>query len=264
MQSIFENDIGESNLILYQRFQGQSQMDSGAVFETEMITGSHIEGLLSCRFLCEEDTHRYRYSVTGYTSLTQKYRHEEIKSVAIRKIIEGVICIYQSAEEYLLNRNHILMNPEYVFWDLSRGGVNGCCYPLADTTFQEQLKMLAEYLIERTDHGDEEAIELSYGFYQCVQTGDYRFEQLLKRVQKEEDVRNTYEMNQGLAEYRQWPTEGTNHVGTGSSSVRQPASIRHTGSGQRGSGEGNKALLGLLSTFLIICMVICFLLLKLH
>lgn len=241
MQSIFENDIGESNLILYQRVEGQEQMDPGTMLETEIIAGSNIEGLFACRFYCEEDTYRYRYHVTGYTPLLRKFQHEEMRAKVIRKVIEGVILIYSSAEEYLLNRNHILMNPEYVFWDINRGGIKGCCYPPAETTFQEQLKMLAEFLIERTDHGDEEAIELSYGFYQCVQMGDYHFEQLLKRVQKEEEVRNGYGGN-----------------------VRQVVPVRHEESRRRTSGEGNKALLGLLSTFVIICMVICFLLLKLH
>lgn len=245
MQSVFENDYGESTLLLYERSQNR---DEGVEFETESITNNRIEGFLPCRCFMEDEIMKYRYGISGYTTLSGKYRHEEMKADVIRRIIEGVVNIYKNAEDYLLNQAHILLNPEYLFWSRDRGGIAVCYFPPYGVGRIEELKKLAEFMIERTDHTDDQAIELSYGFYQCVQTGDFRFEALLNRVQSLEPVIADEPVSHRKETAQRYiPREEV--------SRRSP---------RRNSSDGGKAVLSLLSIFLIVCLVICFMLLNIH
>ena len=182
MRITVERTMGESYLLAEKENAGAEQ--DGLFLETQMLTENRIEGLLPMQVRTVNRITRYQYPVSGKATLKQLYEKAEMNADAIRKLIEGIRKAFLSAEDYLLQAEHILLDPAYIFCDLTDGSVSLCACPVWEGSLQKGMQDLADYLISVTDHSRDDAIDLSYGFYRKVSSGDYRFDDLLAKEEK--------------------------------------------------------------------------------
>ncbi|MCR5269027.1 MAG: DUF6382 domain-containing protein [Lachnospiraceae bacterium] len=238
MQRInFDRSASESYLVL------DKEEDAGAgkdiEFETRMLSENRVDPFLPLVVQHIDHMVRYRYQVTGKTSVKQKFEQREIGAAILKTLIASVRAGLLSAEEYMLKETHILFDPAYIFFDGAQGSVSLCCCPLWDVTVQEGLQSLAEFLISVTDHKDNEAIDLSYGFFRLVSAGDLRFDSLLEAAR---DSLNDPAGPEILSSPREHPV---------------PAP------GKCNPKRGAASLLGFAAAFaIILCFTLCLLLLK--
>lgn len=167
--------INEAYLIIEDNPSKMTEDD----FETGMLSGNAIDGLLPLLIKQSEGGFIYNYSIRGKVPLTSKYEGRELRSEALLLIIKGLKEILSRCEEYMILTDHVLLSPEYIYTDSVTGELSLCVYPYYESSLKEELGKLAEYLIAHTDHNENLAIDLSYGFYRQVMSGDYDLEKLL-------------------------------------------------------------------------------------
>lgn len=234
MRITVERTLGESYLLA----EEDGQKDANELFlETQMLSENKIEGLLPMQVRTINRTTRYQYPVSGKVSLKQLYEKAEMNAEAIRKLIEGIRNAFLSADEYLLRSEHILLDPAYIFRDQTDGSVSLCACPAWEGSLQEGMQNLADYLILVTDHSQDEAIDLSYGFYRKVSAGDFYFDPLLTKEEKKEEDQESKE------------------------EAMQP--VQYETAGEKKTGSSALGVLGFAAVFaLVVCFTICLLLLK--
>lgn len=172
----------ESYLIIEDDADAAEQ--NGPAFETRMLLENRMDPFLPFLVQHIDHTVKYRYPITGKMSVKQMFEKREIGENILRPLIDGIYRGLLCAEEYMLQEEHILMDPAHVYWDGTNAKVNLCLCPISNAVLQEGMQELAEFLITATDHGDHEAIDLTYGFFRMVCARDYRFGLLLHTQEK--------------------------------------------------------------------------------
>lgn len=214
----------------------------GDDFEINMLSNNIIEGLLPLMIRQMEDRQMFMYNVRGKISLKDRYENSELRSEALRRIITGVQSVLKICEEYMIRTEHVLLSPEYLFIDSDTGEVGVCVYPGNDNSLAENLRSLSEYMISKTDHSENEAIDLAYGFYRRVVSGDYRFDDITRIYTEPARQREKYE--------------------TGEETKKENKKDNTAENNRRKSNNAGKSILGLLIfTIVVFCFALCVLML---
>lgn len=170
-----ESDINGSRLIL------ENPEMNNVGYKSRMLIENHITGFLECNIVYAEGKENYVYDTTSKTSLRNIYEHGEMNHKMLYVLIENIICGMESAGEYLLPVEHLILDPEYIFVENNTGRIFWCYYPGSYNTLKEGMNELAEYILGKADHKEDAAIELAYGFYKQVVNEDYTLRKLLLR-----------------------------------------------------------------------------------
>ncbi len=171
-----DRTMGESYLVAEEENK-EREGRADVLFEVHMLTENRIEGLLPLQVRSLEGNRKYLYPLSGMVPLQQAYDKTEMKSDTIAALIKGVRNALNRADEFMLRQDHLLFDPAYVFIDPAQNTTGLCCLPLWEGSLREGLNRLAEFVIARTDHAEDAAIDLSYRFYRQVMSGDYLFEE---------------------------------------------------------------------------------------
>lgn len=168
-----ESDINGSRLIL----ENPEMKNVG--YKSRMLIENHITGFLECSIVYTEGKENYVYDTTSKTSLYNIYEHGEMNHKMLYVLIESIICGMESAGEYLLPVEHLMLDPRYIFVENNTGRIFWCYYPGSYNTLKEGMNELAEYILGKADHKEDAAIELAYGLYKQVVNEDYTLRELL-------------------------------------------------------------------------------------
>ena len=107
----------------------------------------------------------------------------------------SVLKIMENLDEYLLNRDYLLLQPSCIF----RGKENKEYYfvwcPVSEADIEQEFRQLTEYILPKIDHTDKEAVTLGYGIYKESTESGMRMDILKEQVyvQKEESVSHEWE-----------------------------------------------------------------------
>lgn len=240
MRITVERTMGESYLVIEEE-NPEDALDP-LFLETRMLSENRIDRLLPLLVRSTGGNTRYQYPVSGLTSIGKLYEGSMMGKQDLRSFLTDLKAALVSAEEYLISAEHILLDPEYIFRDLKDNTFLFCACPVWESSLQEKLQALAEYLITVTDHSQDEAIDLSYGFYRYAAAGDYGFDRLLE--------------DGGTCEREKEPDDPV--------TKKQPAGEKQEAKISRGSASsGAFGILGFAAVFaLVLCFTLCLLLLK--
>lgn len=185
MRTRTERTINEAYLIIEDDKKNMPDRD----FETKMLEDNSIDGILPITVKKSEGGTAFYYSIRGKIPLSTMYEDRELRSDALKIIIGGLKFSLSRCEEYMILTDHVLLSPQYVYADSESKEIRLCVYPYSEGCLSEELNKLAEYLIAHTDHNENLAIDLAYGFYRQVTTGDYRFDDLLNLVNNKTEIK---------------------------------------------------------------------------
>lgn len=148
-------------------------------FEERMVTENEIRGLIPCHSVSINGVKKFSYDITSKQSLENLYEERELKEKDIKRMISGIIGLRSVMEEYLLSEENIILKPGFVYADPETKIPAFIFYPYYKKDIHESLMEFGTFLLEKTDHNDEKAVSLVYGFYKNIVNEDYAFEKLL-------------------------------------------------------------------------------------
>ncbi|MCR5358237.1 MAG: DUF6382 domain-containing protein [Lachnospiraceae bacterium] len=173
----YENGINGNSLI----FENENKTEKAYI--TRMITENHIPGYLDCSVVYTDGSERYVYDITSRSNLESMYEYDEIGYDALCDILNSLALALESAEEYLLPAEHLMLDPHYIYSIPGSGRMMYCYYPGAYSALSESMNEIAEFILQKADHTDDAATMLAYDFYKQVTDGDYTIRRLLDRAE---------------------------------------------------------------------------------
>lgn len=179
MEVRYKKDLKNSYLIL--------SADEEAVksYQMQMITRNKIEGLLPCQLKSEEENRFCYYDISSRQSLQHMYTCSEMGYEELKDVLTGIYIILQKLEKYLLCSTCLILEPEYIYMDIERESICLVYFPGYDEDSFAAIRHLAEYILSRVNHADEQAVKLAYYFYQCAREENFSFQHLAEYIEKQ-------------------------------------------------------------------------------
>lgn len=135
-------------------------------YQINMIRYNQIPGLLPVQFFIEDGVYKYFYDISCKESIVKKLEHKKYTIKEIRTIMSSLYRCVRQLEEYLLDINCIILNPQYIFSDKEAFHIQFCFYADKEESFEESLEELFDYFLNRLDYQDERTVVLVYSLYQ--------------------------------------------------------------------------------------------------
>lgn len=142
-------------------------------YESRMLSGNTIEGLLHFQVRQQEDGTQLLYEITSRQPLSRILEGRSIRAGEIRSLVCGILRVLERMEGYLLKENHIFLEPGYLYVDPESFQVWLCLVPGLERNFADDFGKFLEYLLEHVDHEDKESVVLAYGLYQETRKENY-------------------------------------------------------------------------------------------
>jgi|GEM_PF-5940715 len=162
-------------------------MDDG--YKERMLTECQSKLFLRAVIRNMDGESEYYYDNSNGQTLSEYAAGRELSGTDIYNLLLRIASMLQEAEKHLLSCEDVMLSPEYIFLDGGGRNARFCYYPEKCNNIERaDFIDLAEYLLEVTDHGDEIATELSYGYYNQVCGGDYDPAELISKYYEETET----------------------------------------------------------------------------
>lgn len=216
MKLEYKRELDHNYLVLEEE---QEEQREG--YEIYMLEENRIPGLLSCTMQRINERQRFFYEVTSRQSLDLLLERKRLIYTDLIHILEGIRRALSGAREYLLDVNHLMLRPEYIYVNLDLDLPEFCYFPYYERPVREQFFELAEYLLGKLDRQDRLGVELGYEIYKMASEDNCSIEEILRLQERDrqekgraaDQVRLTWEEPRNPPVYR--VAEPVNSYGTG-------------------------------------------------
>lgn len=137
-------------------------------FQIKMICQNHIAGLLPMHYYAVDDKNKYYYDISQKRAVQDIWGNGQYHLQNLQDFMMSLYLCTQKMEEYLLDINHLLLYPDYVYQDVKTGEIYFCFYPNADSSLMDSIKELLENLMNQADYEDKVFIEVLYALQNIV------------------------------------------------------------------------------------------------
>ncbi|MCM1467596.1 MAG: FHA domain-containing protein [Alistipes sp.] len=174
LQSRIVNEVSGNYLLIMTNEQNISG------YELKMFEYNDIKGFLPISVVRINNMITYQYRIMQSESLVKKYGSKTFSIADIKNIFSEITLLIHRAEEYLLNIDSVLLNPEYIF-------MNGeellfCYFPWDGQSFGKSVRELMEYILERLDHSEQQTVMTAYGLYQKILKNNFTMDGLMEEL----------------------------------------------------------------------------------
>ena len=163
----------------------QVEEEQGQGYEARMMIGNTIEGLLRFRMKKNDGTWKFCYEITSKQPLSRVLEKTAVNASQIRRMLLEIARTLTRMEDYLLSEEQILMEPDYIYIDPEDYHPFLCLVPGKRGNFPQEFSLFLQFLLEKVNHEDKEAVVLIYGLYRESLKENYGLDNLLRWVMKE-------------------------------------------------------------------------------
>lgn len=150
-------------------------------YQINMIKYNNISGLLPIQFFIEDGEYRYFYDISCKESLADRMNQKKYSIQEIRTVMACLYRCVQQLEDYLLDINCIILDPEYLFTERGCFNIQFCFYQDKKETFEQSLEILFDYFLNQLDYQDEKTVVFMYGLYQKSREENVSLYELMKQ-----------------------------------------------------------------------------------
>lgn len=174
MEVSYKRDLSSNYMIL----KGDDQCAQN--YEVHMITENRIYGFLPCICQNREKSAEYFYEITGRQSMQLLFERQKLGYEQLRTILKELSLALEASAEYLLNMDHILLSPEFLYLSPDLKKLYLCYHPGYQKPIREAFLEWTEYLLSKLDKNDSRGIEFGYDLYQKSLESNFALSDILK------------------------------------------------------------------------------------
>lgn len=198
MRIVYKRELDHNYLIL-------EQEEFWDHYQVGMLISNKIPGLLECSLSRIDKEAAFYYEITSRQNLRLVLERRHLKAAELQELLEQLLLTAKSCEEYLLNTEQILLNPDYIYLDPDQWEFSFCFFPFYEAAGENELLKLAEYLLDRLDKQDADAVALGYEFYRMAGEENASLEQILSAWKEDKGSRIETEALENKTEIRAEP-----------------------------------------------------------
>lgn len=155
-------------------------------YQMRMLSDNTILGLLSVRGQGENDRSKYRFDVTGKTSMRELWNQEQWNYNKLECFMRQLIQLLYELNNYLLELNSLSLKPEHIF---KSGNTFYFCYiPGKSGNIWVEFHVLMEEFVKNMDYSDKEGIYLAYELHKASMEDNFDMEQMLEQILEKKEL----------------------------------------------------------------------------
>jgi len=158
--------------------------DNGETYCVRMLQANSIEGIIKPDKRTIDNSILYYYDITAKQTIDILYNKNPINLEQIRSLFTSLSDIIEQSYKYLLNENDLLINPEYIYYELASMQVRVCYLPGYNKDIRKQMASLIEYIMNKVEYKDKEAVLYVYNLYAVCRNEEYSFINLLSAIKE--------------------------------------------------------------------------------
>lgn len=151
-------------------------------YQMRMMEENNIKGVLCPAGHGEEGVSIYEYDISGKISLKSKFKENKIDMEEMIKFISELMEAVNEAENYLLNADCLLLDPQYIFWE--DGNYLFCYYPCGKWNIWEAFHRLTEYFVQWTDYQDDASVKTSFLLHKETMKENYSLNKIARQLEE--------------------------------------------------------------------------------
>lgn len=155
-----------------------------------MLLNNKIKGLLNLELYIIDNVNQFSYDITSKQSFSSAFDKGQIKYQQIKSMIKGILETIESGKEYLLPEDDFILDPNYLYINLSSYEVGLCHFAGYQEDIRIQLNNLIEFLMNKVDYTDEQAVVLIYGLYKLSKEENCTFDKLTQFLNGKKENNN--------------------------------------------------------------------------
>ena len=191
----------EKNRLLIGNEAGGTGVYGKTDFREKMLVNNHIKGILELTVCVTDNRKTYEYDTTGLNNLGLLCTQRKTGASELKQILLELCNTVINGQKFMLEDNDFVIDPEYIFLDKEYHPYLAYC-PGYDRNLSEQMGSLAEYLMNRIDYRDKDAVLLTYTIYmKCREEGFFIGD--LAEYLKKENFTKAEEVQAELPVYEQ-------------------------------------------------------------
>lgn len=148
----------------------------------KMIQNQEIEGILSLERRTIDMKQYLYYDITRKQSLSLLWEDEVFSREKIRLLLKDIVKTIERGADYLLCENDFILNPEIIYLEVSSNSVSLVYLSGYNKDIKKQMLEFIEYIMNRVDYKDNEAVLLVYALYAICKGDDFMFKDLLDKL----------------------------------------------------------------------------------
>ncbi len=166
-------------------------------FEDRMLAKAKLNKFLKKSVIEYDGSFRIRYEISGMQSVEKFYEERAIGREALFQLLWEIERAKKECHRFLLSESHFFFRPALAYLNFKNDSCKFVYLSEKETDFSEEMMEMAEFILEKLDHQDEEAVEIAYELYERAGEENFVLRQFLeekeKRGIKERNGENVYE-----------------------------------------------------------------------
>lgn len=216
MEVEFRKDLKHNYMII--ATEEPMKMES---YSIRLLQKQSLAGILPYRQSQLDDKCLHYYEITGKQSIPNLLERSSLSYDRLREFMEHILETLELAYDYLLTEEDFILIPEQIFLDVVTGTPYLCYLSGYHKDSKEQMNSLLEYLLNKVDYSDKEAVLLVYRLYAVSKEEGFTFSHLQEVLSKKpEEV-----------------PKSTQRLGADSNKTRKPEVSGHTDETDQASEE---------------------------
>ena len=183
MKATYEREDHRSYLVI---LQDRKELTEEEDFSMTMLMRNPFVGLLRPEEKVFNGEISIYYDISGKQSLSVLYERKLFDGEALRKLLRDLKEVYKNLSGYLADTGGIILDPEYIVLDTNQGKFYFLYYPQTET--EDRAGDFSEYLLDRIEDKDENAVMQAYEFYRLVKEEDGDVSAAVMRMDTESEI----------------------------------------------------------------------------
>lgn len=141
-------------------------------YQQKMLASNKIDRILKCSVRNINGSAYYYYDISSKVTLENLYQGRKMSYAQVKDFLEQMDCIYGNLTKYFMEESGLLVQPEYIYYDISSQKYYGLYYPrimknrempIRDENLYEPLM---DFLLNHIDTENQKLVDNIYRIYE--------------------------------------------------------------------------------------------------
>lgn len=203
---------------------GEEELDN--TYQLRMIRENNIPGLLKCSVHKIDGDMKLYYEISSKQNLYVLFENRDLNLELFQAIMMGFVRVIEALKEFLLESDHLLVDPNYIYINLESKRLYFCYFPVYKKDISKAFHEFAEYLLTKIDHTDKQAVVLGYEIYKQTMDMNFNLVNVMENLYSK-----TYDKNEAICD---------NNANYGNNSDMSENDYYNNDSNNKNSNKSNK------------------------
>lgn len=199
MEVSYKKDLRNNYLVI-----PKDESCSEEAYCVRMLHSNSVPGIIKPDQRIIDNRILYYYDITSLQSLEIIYEKTSMSYLRLKNFFLNLTDTIEQTYEYLLNENDLVLMPKHIYMDLSSEKLYICYLPGYNKDIRNQLADLIEYIMNKVEYQDKEAVLYIYNLYAVCREESFSYNKLLLTIKEnKQDNPNKIEIRNSKTKEKQ-------------------------------------------------------------